>query len=285
MRFEELPAELKEAITSLKHGSLSIEADVIEALAIAESLRDFKERASCSLSNLMQEVRDVLSAFEHRQLTEEERDRMIDIYASGPLTYLPDIDDKLLLLDLIDFYDSDEKTKAVVEKHGSDFFYAENGSVLKEWYYKEKEATITETPVEVDEFREMAADVIAEVTEAIQQEYPDLKPKKEFLEESPDAAVLYGESYYNLESSVEDQLREKSTLKKLGNLCIISHHGELKVILEIENARSLNIQSLLDEYLQTTDNYFGDSDFVRFLQSRNIMVRNHPFDELTTGGR
>jgi len=152
-----------------------------------------------------------------------------------------------------------------------------------------------DTVPEMDEFREMAADIIDEVTEAIQQEYPNLKPKKEFLEESSDAAILYGEPYYNLESSIEDQLREKFSLRVpgqipteaewKGDLCIISHHGEPKVILEIENARSLNIQSLLDEYLLTTDNYFGDSDFVRFLQSRNISVRNHPFDELTTGGR
>ncbi len=148
---------------------------------------------------------------------------------------------------------------------------------------------------EMDEFREMAADVTDEVTEAIQQEYPYLKPKKEFLEESPDAAILYGESYYNLESSIEDKLREKFSLKMpgqipadvewKGDLCIISHHGEPKVILEIENVYSLNIQSLLDEYLQTSDHYFGDSDFVRFLQSRNIRVRNCPFDELTTGER
>jgi hypothetical protein len=58
-----------------------------------------------------------------------------------------------------------------------------------------------------------------------------------------------------------------------------------KVILEIENACSLDIQGLLDEYLQATDNYFGDSDFIRYLRSRNIRVRNHPFDELTTDGQ
>lgn len=148
---------------------------------------------------------------------------------------------------------------------------------------------------EMDEFREMAADIIDEVTEAIEQEYPELKPKKEFLEESPDAAVLYGASYYTLESSIEDKLRVTFVLNKpgqmpteddwKGDLRIISHRGEPKVILEVENARSLNIQSLLDEYLKTTDNYFGDSDFIRYLQSRNIKVRSHPFEELTTGER
>ncbi len=148
---------------------------------------------------------------------------------------------------------------------------------------------------EMDEFREMAADIIDEVTEAIEEEYPVLKPKKEFMEESPDAAILYGESYYNLESRIEDKLRETFSLNKpgqiptedewKGELRIISHHGEPKIILEIEKARSLNIHSLLDEYLKTTDNYFGDSDFMRYLQSKNIKVRSHPFDELTTGER
>jgi hypothetical protein len=69
---------------------------------------------------------------------------------------------------------------------------------------------------EMDEFREMAADIIDEMIEAIQQEYPDLKPKLGILEESSNAAILYGESYYNLESSIEDQLREKFSLKMLG---------------------------------------------------------------------
>ncbi len=217
------------------------------------------------------------------------------IYASGPLSYIREIDDQLFLLDLISFYDSTKETEAVEAKHDADYFFAKDGSVLPEWYCKEKEDTGSDTLPETGMFRETAADIIDEVIEAIQQEHPDIKSKKEFLEESPDAAILYGESYYNLESSIEDQLREKFVLKMLGHIpadaewrgdfCIISHHGEPKAILEIENAHFLNIQSLLDEYLQTTDHYFGDSDFIRYLQSRNIKVRSHPFDELTTGRR
>lgn len=144
MKIEELPEDLQEAIESLKYGSLSIEADVMEALENAENLRDFKERASGALNNLMQEVKEVMIAFEHRLLTEKERDRMTDIYASGPLTYIPSIDDQLFLHDLIDFYDSDQETKAVVAKHESNFFYAEDGSVLPEWYGKGKADTIPE---------------------------------------------------------------------------------------------------------------------------------------------
>lgn len=295
MKPEELPDDLRETIESLKHGSYTIECEVNDALKNAENLKDFKERASGALNNLIQEASDIMGTLEHRQLTERERDRMIDIYASGPLSYLREIDDQLFLLDLICFYDSTKETEAVEAKHDTDYFFSKDGSVLPEWYVKEKEGTGSDILPEMDEFREMVADIIDEVTEAIQQEYPDLKPKKEFLEESADAAILYGESYYNLESSIEDKLRETFTLKLpgqipagaewKGDLCIISHHGEPKVLLEIQNARSLNIQSLLDEYLQASDNYFGDSDFVRFLQSMNIKVRNHPFEELTTGGR
>ncbi len=292
MKLEELPDDLRETIDSLKHGSYTIECGINDALENAQNLKDFKELASIALNNLIQEASDITSAFEHRQLTERERDRMIDIYASGPLSYIREIDDQLFLVDLLSFYDSTEETEAVVAKHDADHFFAKNGSVLPEWYGKEKEG-ISDTLPEMDEFREMAADIIDDVTEAIQHEYPDLKPKKEYVDESPDAAILYGEAYYNLEASIEDQLREKFILKPSeqipsapewkGDLCIISHHGEPKVILEIKNARSLNIQSLLDEYLQTADHYFGDSDFIRYLQSRNIRVRNHPFDELTTG--
>ena len=77
----------------------------------------------------------------HRKLTERERDRMVDVYASGPLTYRPEIDDPLFGLDLIsfyDFYELTEKDRAVEAKHGEEYFYAKNGSVLKEWYGPDK---------------------------------------------------------------------------------------------------------------------------------------------------
>jgi hypothetical protein len=136
MKTVELPDDLREMIESLKHGSFTIECDVKDALENAESLKDFKERASGALNNLIQEASDLMKALGH--------------------------------------------------KHGGPHI-----------------------PLEMDEFREMAADIIDEVTEAIQTEYPDLKPKKEFIDETPDAAILYGASYYNLESRIEDQLRDK----------------------------------------------------------------------------
>lgn len=74
----------------------------------------------------------------HRKLTERERNRMMNIYASGPLTYKPEIDDPLFELDLISFYDSTEETEAVEAKHGTEHFYAKDGGVLKEWYGPDK---------------------------------------------------------------------------------------------------------------------------------------------------
>jgi hypothetical protein len=215
MKIEELPAELKESIRSLKNGSLTIEADVMEALEEAENLIDFEERVNGAMNNLMEEIKDVIREVRHRQLTEKERDRMIDIYSSGPLTYIPEIDDQLFLLGLIDHYDSDPETKAVVAKYDSNLFYAKDGSVMPEWYGGAKKEEVPETPIEMDEFREMAADVIDEVTEAIEKEYPDLTPKREFLDECPDAAILYGECYYTLESRIEDQLRNLFMLRNL----------------------------------------------------------------------
>ncbi|MDD5615005.1 MAG: hypothetical protein PHH85_02250 [Candidatus Methanoperedens sp.] len=70
----------------------------------------------------------------HRKLTEKERNRMVDIYTSGPLYYKPEIDDPLFALDLIGFYDEGDEPKAVEAKHEESFFYAKNGSVLPEWY-------------------------------------------------------------------------------------------------------------------------------------------------------
>ncbi len=66
----------------------------------------------------------------HRKLTEKERDRMIDMCASGPLDYIPKIDDELIRLGLVQLWDD---TKDAVEHTGMPF-YAENGSILPEWY-------------------------------------------------------------------------------------------------------------------------------------------------------
>ncbi len=66
----------------------------------------------------------------HRKLTEKERDRMIDMCASGPLDYIPRIDDELMRLGLVQMWDG---TDDAVE-HTSVPFYAGDGSILPEWY-------------------------------------------------------------------------------------------------------------------------------------------------------
>lgn len=78
------------------------------------------------------------SSTAHRRLTERERDRMIDMYASGPLTYKPEIDDALFELGLVQWYDEAEDNRSVEPKHGSEHFYTRNGSVLPEWYGPDK---------------------------------------------------------------------------------------------------------------------------------------------------
>ncbi len=66
----------------------------------------------------------------HRKLTEKERDRMIDMCASGPLNYTPEIDDALIKLGLVQAYDD---IGDAVEHTGMPF-YAGNGRILPEWY-------------------------------------------------------------------------------------------------------------------------------------------------------
>lgn len=76
----------------------------------------------------------------HRKLTEKERDRMIDVIASGPLTYRPAIDDELFKLGLIEWYDRDPKTNAV--DYSGKPFYANNGRILPEWYEFKQETSV-----------------------------------------------------------------------------------------------------------------------------------------------
>ena len=66
----------------------------------------------------------------HRKLTEKERDRMIDLHASAPLTYRPSIDDKLMKLGLVQFWDN---TPDAVENTDVPF-YDNSGRILPEWY-------------------------------------------------------------------------------------------------------------------------------------------------------
>ncbi len=66
MKTEELPGDLRETLESLMHGSFTIECDVKDALENAENLKDFKERASGALNNLIQEASDLMNALGHK---------------------------------------------------------------------------------------------------------------------------------------------------------------------------------------------------------------------------
>lgn len=70
-----------------------------------------------------------------------------------------------------------------------------------------------ETEMGWNDFREMASNIIDDVLDVICAEYPDFEPKEEYLAETPDASVLYGEIYYALESRIEDKLKEKFVVK------------------------------------------------------------------------
>lgn len=59
----------------------------------------------------------------------------------------------------------------------------------------------------MDEYEEMAADIIDMVLEKIEEFYPEIEPKKEFLDESEDASILFGEAYYDLEDEIANRLR------------------------------------------------------------------------------
>lgn len=69
---------------------------------------------------------------------------------------------------------------------------------------------------ELSEYREMAADVIDDVLSVIEDLYPELKPLDEFLAETPDASLIYGTVYFDLECIIEDKLREEFVVRKQG---------------------------------------------------------------------
>lgn len=54
----------------------------------------------------------------------------------------------------------------------------------------------------MDRYDELAADIIDIVLEKIEELYPELKPRKEFLDESINASILFGEAYYNVEGEI-----------------------------------------------------------------------------------
>lgn len=75
---------------------------------------------------------------EHRRLTEKERDRMLNMAASGPLSYRPEIDDALMELDLIQWYDEDPSNLAVEWNINMPLF-DKTGRILREWYDFQRE--------------------------------------------------------------------------------------------------------------------------------------------------
>lgn len=59
MKFRNLPQHLRVTVESLKHGSNTIECDVQCALEDAKNLKDFQERVSGAMDNLIGEALDV----------------------------------------------------------------------------------------------------------------------------------------------------------------------------------------------------------------------------------
>lgn len=70
---------------------------------------------------------------QHRKLTEKELNRMLDMAASGPLGYRPEIDDALMELSLVQWYDDDPSNQSVEWNTNAPLF-DESGGILKEWY-------------------------------------------------------------------------------------------------------------------------------------------------------
>jgi hypothetical protein len=63
MKLEDLPEEMQEEIVALKHGSNTIECDVMDALEDAKNLSDFKETVRNRMKDLMGEARGAIASF------------------------------------------------------------------------------------------------------------------------------------------------------------------------------------------------------------------------------
>lgn len=62
MKIEELPEETRDEIRSLKHGSYTIETDVIQALEDAGDIKDFKQGVTGRMKALIEEAEGVISS-------------------------------------------------------------------------------------------------------------------------------------------------------------------------------------------------------------------------------
>ena len=67
-----------------------------------------------------------------RQLTEQERDRMISMCAYGPLLYNPLLDNSLVETGLVELWD----TKKDYVEWTKVPFYGDDGNILKVWWDK-----------------------------------------------------------------------------------------------------------------------------------------------------
>ncbi len=95
----------------------------------------------------------------------------------------------------------------------------------------------------------------------------------------------------NVEVTKEDlrELRDHLNSLDLGGpkpeFDIILHKGKPLLLLEVATAFRTEINGMLDEYLCGSHGFFGDTDLINLLKSKEIKVISHPFEELTTGVR
>ncbi len=63
MKLEDLPEEMQEEIVALKHGSNTIEFDIMDALEDAKNLSEFKETVRTRMKDLIGEALDTITNF------------------------------------------------------------------------------------------------------------------------------------------------------------------------------------------------------------------------------
>lgn len=122
-----IPCIVKEGETGYHPTDWKWGTDLKEAEALAD---DYNKKLGLTEEEaytiILQSMRPT-----HRKLTEQERDRMINMHASHPLTYQPEIDDPLIELGLVQMWD---ETDDAVEPNWNVKIFAENGAISNEWY-------------------------------------------------------------------------------------------------------------------------------------------------------
>ncbi len=64
MKFEKLPEDIQEDVKSLKHGSNTIECDILDAIEEAENLPDFRVRTIAKMQMLINECNETIKIFD-----------------------------------------------------------------------------------------------------------------------------------------------------------------------------------------------------------------------------